>query len=130
MRAAARVTSRRGHTRKVVPGAAVRDVGRDGRRGAAGQAPGDVGRRDQVAMARLAAARAAEHPAARFGDACPAGRAGRGSTALIEQSHSNPGLLSLVAQRGDQVADPPFAGTAVVSPTRIDAQHAARVADG
>jgi hypothetical protein len=50
MRAAARVTSRRGHTWKVVPGAAVRDAGRDGRRDPAGQAPGDVGRRDQVAV--------------------------------------------------------------------------------
>src|SRR4249920_3035525 len=53
MRAAARVTSRRGHTRKMVPGAAVRDAGRgDGRRDPAGRAPGDVGRRDQVAVAR------------------------------------------------------------------------------
>jgi len=50
MKAPPRVTSRRGHTRKVRPGAAVRNVGRDGRRDPAGQAPGDIGRRDQVAV--------------------------------------------------------------------------------
>jgi hypothetical protein len=56
MRAPARVTSRRGHTRKVVPGAAVRDAGRgDGRRDPAGQAPGDIAQHaDQVADAPVA----------------------------------------------------------------------------
>jgi hypothetical protein len=53
MKAPPRVTSRRGHTRKMRPGPAVRDAGRgDGRRDAAARAGGDVGRRDQVAVAR------------------------------------------------------------------------------
>ena len=50
MGAAARVTSRGGDTRKVCPGAAVRDAGQDGRRGTAARAGGDVGRREQVAV--------------------------------------------------------------------------------
>jgi hypothetical protein len=130
MRAAARVTSCRGHTRKVVPGAAVRDAGRGhGRRDPAGRAPGDVGRRDQVAVTRQPAARAAEHPAGRLGDPGPAGRAGRGGAPLIGQGQGDTGLLSLVTQDGDQVADPPVAGPLVMPSPRVDTQDAARVAD-
>jgi hypothetical protein len=115
----------------VVPGAAVRDAGRgDGRRDPAGQAPGDVGRRDQVAVAGQPAVRAAEHPAARLGDPGPAARAGRGGAPLIGQGQGDTGLLSLVTQHGDQVADPPVAGPPVVPPPRINAQHATRVAHG
>ena len=96
MRAAARVTSRRGHTRKVVPGAAVRDAGHDGRREAAGRAPGDVGRRDQVAVAAQPAARAAEHPPGGLWHPGPAGRASRGGAPLIGQGEGDPGLPGFV----------------------------------
>src|SRR5207245_2013612 len=51
MGAAARVTSRGGDTRKVRPGAAVRDAGRDGRRGAAAEPGGDLDGRGEVAVA-------------------------------------------------------------------------------
>jgi hypothetical protein len=51
MGAAARVTSRRGDTRKVCPGAAVRDVGQNDRRDPAAESGGDIGRRSEVAVA-------------------------------------------------------------------------------
>src|SRR5215468_5890002 len=65
MGAAAWVTSRGGDTRKVRPGAAVRDAGRDGRRGAAAESGGDAGGRGQVAVAGELTGRAGQHPPGR-----------------------------------------------------------------
>src|SRR5438067_12375445 len=77
MGAAARVTSRGGDTGQVCPGAAVRDAGRDGRRGAAARAGGDIGGRGQVAVAGELTGRAGQDPPSRLRDPGPAGGAGR-----------------------------------------------------
>jgi len=78
MGAAARVTPCSGHTGQVVPGSAVRDVSRDenGWHDPAACAGGDVGRRDQVAVAGELAMRASEHPPLGLRDAAVAVRAG------------------------------------------------------
>ena len=130
MGAAAWVTSRGGDTRKVGPGAAVRDAGRDGRRGAAAVPGGDIGGRDQVAVAGELAARAGQDPPGRLGDPGPAGRAGGGGAALVHQLQADPGGFGLVGQHGDQVADAPVAGALVMPPSGLDAEDAAGVADG
>ena len=95
----------------MVPGAAVRDASRGhGRRDPAGPRPGDVGRRDQVAVAGPARSAGSEHPAARLGDSGRAGRAGRGGAPFVGQDQGDPGLPGLVAQHADQMADAPVAG--------------------
>src|SRR5258708_40281128 len=106
MRAAARVTSRRGHTWQVLPGPAVRDASRDddGWRGPAARAGGDAGRGDQVAVAGELAVRAGEDPPGRPGDAAAAVRAGGGGAPLIDPPDGDPGLLGLVGQDGDHEA--------------------------
>src|SRR5690348_1600453 len=76
MGAAARVTSRGGDTRKVRPGAAVRDAGRDGWRGAAAESSGAIDGRGEVAVAGELAVRAGQEPPGRLGDASGAGGAG------------------------------------------------------
>jgi len=108
MRAAARVTSCRGHTWQVRPGPAVRDASRDdGWRGPAAQAGGDVSRGDQVAVAGELAVRAGEHPPGRPGHALSTGRASGGGAALVHHLDGDPGLLGLVAEDADEVADAP-----------------------
>jgi len=130
MGAAARVTSRRGDTGQVRPGAAVRDAGRDDRRDPAARAGGDAGRRGKVAVAGELAGRAGQDPPSGLGNPGPAGGAGRGSAPLIHQLRADPGHLGLVFQDGDQVADAPVTGPLVVPPTRRNVQHAAGIADG
>src|SRR6478672_6956045 len=105
MGAAARVTSRGGDTGQVRPGAAVRDAGWDGRRGAAAESGGDIGGRGKVAVAGELAGRAGQHPPGRFGDPAGTGRAGGGGTALVDQDQADPRRLGLVFECGDQVAD-------------------------
>jgi hypothetical protein len=100
MGAAARVTSRGGDTGQVRPGAAVRDAGWDGRRGAAAESGGDIGGRGQVAVAGELASRAGQHPPGRFGDPAGTGRAGGGGTALVDQDQADPRRLGLVFERG------------------------------
>src|SRR5690242_17103041 len=124
MGAAARVTSRGGDTGQVGPGAAVRDAGRDGRRGSAARAGGDVGGRGEVAVAGELAGRAGHDPPGRFGDAGPAGGAGGGGTALVYQLHADRGGLGFVFHDGDQVADAPVAGALVVLPPRLELENA------
>jgi hypothetical protein len=117
MGAAARVTSRRGDTGQVRPGAAVRDVSRDdGWRGSAAVAGGDAGRRDQVAVAGELAVRAGELAPGGLGDAAAAGGAGGGGAALVDELDGDPGLGALVGKDGDQVAGAPVAGAPVVPP--------------
>ena len=130
MSAAARVTSRGGDTGQVRPGAAVRDAGRDGRRGAAAESGGDIGGRGQVAVAGELASRAGQHPPGRLRNPGPAGGAGGGRAALVHQGQADPGGLGLVFQDGDQVADAPVAGALIVPPPRVQVQDAAGVADG
>jgi hypothetical protein len=130
MGAAARVTSRRGHTRQVVPGAAVRDASRNNSwRDPAADTGGDVSRRDKVAVAAELTVRAGEHPPGRPGHPLAAGRAGGRGASLIHQRDGDPGLPGLVCQDLDQVADAPVAGAPVLPPPRPQVQDAPRVAD-
>ena len=97
MGATARVTSRGGDTGQVGPRAAVRDADRDtGWRGSAAVAGGDVGRREQVAVARVPAVRARELAAFGFGDAPGAGGAGGRGAAL---AHTSPAETSSPTSR-------------------------------
>lgn len=129
MGAAPGVTSCRVHTWQVGTGAAVRDIGReDGRCGAAARAGGDAGGREQVAVPGELAVRAGKHPPGRFGDVVVASGAGGGGAPLIDQPYGDPGLLGLVAQGAEQVADPPGAGALVMPPARLDGEDAAGVA--
>jgi len=48
---------------------------------------------------------------------------------LINQRDRDPGRLGLVAQRGDQVPDPPSADPLVMPPPGVQTEHAARVTD-
>jgi hypothetical protein len=107
MGAAAWVTSRGGDTRKVRPGAAVRDASRNDRRDAAAESGGDAGRRRKVAVAGELAGRAGQHPPGGLGDPGAASGASRRGAALVDQSQADPGGLGLVFQGIDQVADPP-----------------------
>src|SRR5690349_20047815 len=110
MVAATWVTSRGGDTRQVRPSAAVRDASRNDRRGAAVESGGDIGRRGQVAVARVLAGRAGQDPPGRLEDPGGADGAGGGCAALVQQGQADSGGLGLVFEDGDQVADPPIFG--------------------
>ena len=125
------VTSRRVHTWQVRSGPAVRDPRTcQGGDGAAARAGSDVGRRDQVAVPALPAVRAGEDPPGRLG--YPPGAPGtrRGGAPLVHEREGDPGGLRLVRQGADQVPDPPGADPLVVPPPGVQAEDAARVADG
>jgi hypothetical protein len=108
----------------------VRDVSRnnDWRDPAAGSG-GDVSRRDQVAVAGEPAMRAGEDPPGWLGDTVEALGAGGGGAPLVDQDDGDPGLLGLVGQGGDEVADAPVTDPPVVPPAGGQRQHATRIAD-
>jgi hypothetical protein len=91
MGAAARVTSRAGHTRKVRPGAAVRHAGRDDRRGAAALADhrrGGAGRRRT--RHRSSGAAPTAHPRCPTPRTCPARTRPAPGTALDSPPAAGP----------------------------------------
>ena len=121
MGAAARVTSRGGDTRKVRPGAAVRDAGRDDRRDPAA-----------ARAAILAAAVRSRWPVnwqAGQASTRPAGLGIRerqaGQVEEVPRSSTSgrliPAASALSFSDGDQVADAPVAGALVVPPPGLDA---------
>jgi hypothetical protein len=96
----------------MAPNAAVRDLGRElkvpGLDGsAARRAGGDVGAADQVAVPGKPAVRAGERPPGGLGHAPGEARASRRGPALVHQHGRDAGLLGLVGQAADEVADPP-----------------------
>jgi hypothetical protein len=130
MGAAARVTPRGGDTWEMRACATVRDTDRDdGRCGAAADAGGDVGGREQVAVAGVPTARAVHDPPNGLGNAFGASRAGRGGPPLIDQDEGDSSYLGLVRDGLDQVPDSPVSGPLVVPPPRVQVQYAAGVAD-
>jgi hypothetical protein len=133
MGAAPGVTSCRGGTWQVVPGAAVRDLVREGVPGLDGSAArgagGDVGAADKVAVPGEPAVRAGERPPGGPGDPPGAGRAGGGGAALVDQHGGDPGPAGLVLQARQEVADAPVPDPLVVPPAGGQGQHAARVTD-
>ena len=72
---------------------------------------------------------AGEDPPGGLGHPPSTPRARRRRAPLINQRDRDPGRLGLVAQRGDQVPDPPSADPLVMPPPGIQTEHAARVAD-
>ena len=80
--------------------------------------------------ARPARSAGRRRPPGRLGDPPGARGTRRGGAPLVDKLDGDPSGLRLVAQGAYQVPDPPGADTLVVPPPGVQAEDAARVADG